>query len=68
MVEPIDADILTADNKKKALDVVNLFKEKRDGQIKGQTCANGSKHRQYLKYRDTVASPRTNYNYGYCCS
>eukprot|EP00957_Ditylum_brightwellii_P149694 11399689-Ditylum_brightwellii.AAC.1 len=40
VVEPIDTDLLTADDKKKALDVVNLIEEKRDGQIKGQTCAN----------------------------
>eukprot|EP00957_Ditylum_brightwellii_P031893 2418451-Ditylum_brightwellii.AAC.1 len=43
VVEPIDADLLTADDKKKALDAVNLIEEKRDGRIKGQTCANGSK-------------------------
>eukprot|EP00957_Ditylum_brightwellii_P185497 14123501-Ditylum_brightwellii.AAC.1 len=40
VVEPIDADLLTADDKKKALDTVNLIEEKRDGRIKGQTCAN----------------------------
>eukprot|EP00957_Ditylum_brightwellii_P025086 1898722-Ditylum_brightwellii.AAC.1 len=57
VVEPIDADLLTADDKKKDLDAVNLIEEKRDGRIKGQTCANGSKQRQYLKYGDTVASP-----------
>eukprot|EP00957_Ditylum_brightwellii_P086073 6548410-Ditylum_brightwellii.AAC.1 len=40
MVEPIDADLLMADDKKKALDAVNLIEEKRDGRIKGQTYAN----------------------------
>eukprot|EP00957_Ditylum_brightwellii_P170412 12971900-Ditylum_brightwellii.AAC.1 len=57
VVEPIDADLLTTDNKKKALDMLNLIEEKRDGRIKGQTCANCSKQQQYLKYRDTLASP-----------
>eukprot|EP00957_Ditylum_brightwellii_P035088 2660197-Ditylum_brightwellii.AAC.1 len=46
-----------ADDKKKALDVVNLIEEKRDGRIKGCTCANGSRQWRYLKYGDTVASP-----------
>eukprot|EP00957_Ditylum_brightwellii_P206413 15348324-Ditylum_brightwellii.AAC.1 len=45
-----------ADNKKKALDEVNLIEVKRDGQIKGRTCANGSKQLQYLKYGDGIAS------------
>eukprot|EP00957_Ditylum_brightwellii_P056831 4308171-Ditylum_brightwellii.AAC.1 len=50
-------DLLTAEDKKKALDVVNLIEEKQDGRIKGRKCANGSKHWRYLKYGDTVASP-----------
>ena len=36
VVLPIDADILTNDDKKKALDAVNLIEEKRDGRIKGR--------------------------------
>eukprot|EP00957_Ditylum_brightwellii_P187169 14255233-Ditylum_brightwellii.AAC.1 len=37
VVEPIDADLLTTDDKKKALGAVNLIEEKRDGRIKGRT-------------------------------
>ena len=57
VVVPIDADILTNDDKKKALDAVNLIEEKRDGRIKLRTCANGSKQRQYSKEYESVASP-----------
>eukprot|EP00957_Ditylum_brightwellii_P000693 54473-Ditylum_brightwellii.AAC.1 len=40
VVKPINAELLTADDKKKVLDTVDLIEEKRDGQIKGRTCAN----------------------------
>ena len=36
---------------------MNLIKEKRTGEIKGHTCANGSKQRLYLKENESVASP-----------
>ena len=39
------------------MEAVHLIKEKRDGKVKGRTCANGSKQRQYLKEGDTVVSP-----------
>ena len=42
VVIPIDPKLLTPENKKKALDAVDLIKEKREI-IKGRTCANGSK-------------------------
>ena len=48
---------LTEDDKKKALDAVNIMEEKRYGRVKGRTCANGSKKRQYLKEYESVASP-----------
>ena len=57
VVIPIDNNVLTADDKRKALDAVNIIEEKRDGRVKGRTCANGSKQRQYLKEYETVASP-----------
>ena len=39
------------------MDAVNIIEEKRDGRVKGRTCANGSKQRQYLKEYESVASP-----------
>eukprot|EP00957_Ditylum_brightwellii_P187050 14245190-Ditylum_brightwellii.AAC.1 len=57
VVVPIDAHLLSDDDKQKALDAVDLIKEKRDKLIKGRTCANGSKHRLYLKEYESVASP-----------
>ena len=57
VVEPIDPKTLSFQDKKKALDAVNLIEEKRDGRIKGRTCANGSKQQRYLTYGESVASP-----------
>ena len=42
VVEVIYLDGLTLEEKKQALNAVNLIKEKRDGTIKGRTCADGS--------------------------
>ena len=41
VVVPTDPDILSPNDKKQALEAINLIKEKRDGTIKGRTCANG---------------------------
>ena len=57
VVIPIDPDALSEEDKKKALDAVNIIEEKRDGRVKGRTCANGSKQRQYLQEYESVASP-----------
>ena len=57
VVIPTDPKLLTPEHKKLALEAVHLIKEKRDGSIKGRTCANGSKQRGYLKEGETVASP-----------
>ena len=54
---PIAYDTLSQQDKVEALEAVNLIKEKRDGAIKGRTCANGSKQRKYLKEGETVYSP-----------
>ena len=50
-------DILTVEDKKKALDAVVLLEEKRNGDTKVRSCANGSKQRMYLKEYESVASP-----------
>jgi hypothetical protein len=52
-----DANELTYEEKKKALEAVNLIKEKRNGIIKGRTCADGSKQKRYLKRGETISSP-----------
>jgi hypothetical protein len=52
----IDYDILTEAQKELALDAVNLIKEKRDGKVKGRTCANGSTQRSYIP-REEAKSP-----------
>ena len=49
-------DSLTEEQKRLALDAVNLIKEKRDGHIKGRTCANGSTQRSYIP-REEASSP-----------
>jgi hypothetical protein len=48
VIQGICYDSLSYEDKKKALDAVNLIKLKRDEKMKGRTCANGSKKRYYL--------------------
>ena len=57
VVDGVDPKTLTEEEKQQALDAVNLIKEKRTGEIKGRTCANGSKQHLYLKENESVASP-----------
>mmetsp|Transcript_26947 Transcript_26947/g.39879 ORF Transcript_26947/g.39879 Transcript_26947/m.39879 type:complete len:200 (-) Transcript_26947:1357-1956(-) len=57
VVQPVNVDELSAEVKERAMEAVNLIKVKRCGIVKGRTCANGSKQRQYLGPDDTVASP-----------
>ena len=45
----IDRNSISSKEKNRALDAVNSISEKRDGRIKGRTCANGAK--QELKGR-----------------
>jgi len=52
----IDYDTLTNTQKELALNAVNLIKEKRDGKVKGRTCANGSTQRSYVP-REEARSP-----------
>ena len=57
VVIPINPKSLTPENKKQALEAVHLIKEKRSGEIKGRTCADGSKQRHFLKDGESMASP-----------
>ena len=57
VVDAVHANSLSTQDKREALDAVNLIKEKRDGSIKGRTCANGAKQRRFLKPEDNISSP-----------
>ena len=56
VVEPVTYNSLTPKEKKEALEAINLIKEKRDGSLKGRSCANGAKQRRFLK-SDEVFHP-----------
>jgi Reverse transcriptase (RNA-dependent DNA polymerase) len=56
VMKPVDVTKLTDEEKAAALPAINLIKEKRDGKIKGRTCADG--HSQRTLYpREETASP-----------
>ena len=57
VVEPIDPRTLTKEELEQVMEAINLIKEKRDGTMKGRTCADGSCQRKFLKIHETVASP-----------
>ena len=57
VVNAIDPDILSVEEKVKALNAVNLIKQKIDGKIKGIIFADGSKQKRYLVKDESVASP-----------
>ena len=57
VIVPIGIESLMEADKKKALEAVNLIKVKRCGKIKGRTCANGSRQRNFIKAEDNFASP-----------
>jgi hypothetical protein len=58
---PRHAHELTPEQKKEALRAVNLIKEKRTGDLKGRTCADGSKQRGKYSKEET-ASPTVSNN------
>ena len=57
---PIDPDKLDSEQKRRAMNVVNLIQKKRCGKIKGRACADGSKQRRYIKDDEQTASPTVN--------
>ena len=57
VVTGIDPESLSEEDKRKALDAVNMIELKRDGGLKVRSCANGSKQRAYLTEYESVASP-----------
>ena len=50
---PLQADRLSREDKKKALESVISIKEKCDGRPEGRTCANGSKQREWISCAHT---------------
>jgi len=53
----IDPSTITNQEKRRALEAVNLIKKKRCGKIKGRTCADGSKQKRFLKHGESISSP-----------
>jgi hypothetical protein len=54
--KPIHIEELTELERKRAMESLIILVEKRDGTIRGRTCANGSTHRAYTD-RDEAACP-----------
>jgi len=58
--DPMDAKLLSKEQKAAALHAINLIKEKRSGVLKGQTCADGSRQRMmYTKEETTLPTIST---------
>ena len=57
VIQPTYSEKLTTEERRRALEAVNIIAEKRCGKLKGRTCADGSKQRRYLKHDESVASP-----------
>ena len=53
---PYTASDLTKTEKKETINLIAMVKEKRDGKIKGRSCADGRKQRCYIR-KDEVSSP-----------
>ena len=56
VVGKVKYEDLSDEDKKRALRAINLIKEKRDGKIKGRTCADGSKHRRFVPREDASSA------------
>ena len=57
VVQGIDPSTLSEQEKREALEAVNLIKEKRDGNLKGRLCINDAKQRKYIKDEENISSP-----------
>ena len=53
VVEPLNPDELTPQQKRYALRTVSLLNDNRNGDLKGRTCADGSKQRPYVTKEDS---------------
>ena len=52
VLDELDPDLLTAEQKRTALRAVNLIKIKRSGKVKGRMCANGAPHRKFIPSKE----------------
>ena len=57
VIVPIPFELLCDEDKKGALEAVNLIAQKRCGRIKGKPCANGSWQCKFIKDTESFASP-----------
>jgi Ca2+-binding EF-hand superfamily protein len=57
VIQPINVKDMVGDERKMALEAVNLIDNKRSGKIKGRTCADGSKQKLYLNKEESISSP-----------
>ena len=57
LVEPIPFKTLKEEDKREALEAVNLIAQKRNGKIKGWMCANSSRQRRFMNDDESFASP-----------
>ena len=53
-----DPYFLSSEDKRKEMEAVNIIKEKRDGAIKGRSCANGRNQNNFFKEGELVESPK----------
>ena len=66
VITPIEPEMLSYEDKMKALEAVNLIKDKRNGKIKGRTCADGSKQKNCLKEGESISSPMVSLEALFC--
>ena len=52
---PINPNNMTQEERKKALESLIFIKEKQDGTLKGHTCANRSKQREWIPKEDATS-------------
>ena len=57
VIEPVNVSSVSAEERKQALEAVNLIKMKRCGKVKFRSCANGSEQWKYLKEDENTSSP-----------
>ena len=57
VLRALNPDMIMPEEKRKALNAINLIKDEQYGTIKGITCEDGRKQHLYLKEYESVASP-----------
>ena len=65
VIEPKSANMLTNEEKKKALHYLMFLKKKRCSRIKGHGCADGWKQRIYKTKKEETSAPTVAIDYSY---